>query len=156
MSEERNNFRRISLDEYRNRHDDIDARITMSELESGLLVETYSTSRVLERKDIAMNFTARLEVTDDITRASIGHVSLKLLVYSGEILQPLHAYNWDAIAYPEMPYEPSPPASWAFSGGNPIHFRDIGILRYGFFSRLTEDDASGLDAYHAARTREIS
>lgn len=151
MNGDREHFRNIPLSEYHRRRDDIHNRITMAELEEGLVVEAYSTNRMLENRNLAVNFTVQLEYVNRSNEATFGYVTLKLVVYSGGLLRPLPDVYRMARAYPdpELRRRPSTPLEWDLTNDRPIYTPQHRQIQRGFFSTWTDNDLSDLDHFSA-------
>lgn len=152
MNGDREHFRDIPLSEYHRKLNDIHSRITMAELEDGLVVEAYSTNVMLERRDLAVNFTVQLESVNRSNQEVFGFVTLKLLVYSGGLLQPLNGVFRTAQARPDttLRQRPAAPVEWDLTNDRPLHTPYHRQLRRGFFSAWTDNDLADLDHFAAS------
>lgn len=148
MTEDREHFRTIPLEEYEQRRQKVDSRITQADLEDGLVAEAYSTNRYLSRRESAVNFTVRIEEVDRIRNAAFGIVTFKLMVYSGQLLKPIAGLYRYVQANPETTDSPRSraPMEWQITQDRPIITPQHHQIYRGFLTHWADDDLSGLDA----------
>lgn len=151
MNGDREHFRDIPLSEYKRRYDDTHNRITMAELENGLVAEAYSTNALLEQRDLAVNFTVQIESVNRSNEEVFGFVTLKLIVYSGGLLQPLTGVFRMAQAYPDplLRQRPAAPVEWDLTHDRPLHTPYHRQIRRGFLAAWTDNDLTDLDHFTA-------
>lgn len=97
-------FRKIPFDQYQRAHDDTDCRVTMGDIESGLIVEAFTTNNFLRKKlDEAITFTAELELSfvDRSVKDNLGFISIRFHVITATGLKRLPDIDRGAIVYPE-------------------------------------------------------
>ncbi len=149
MNGDQAHFREIPLSEYRRRHEDVDNRVTMAELETGLVVEAFSTNRLLMRQDKAVNFTVQIELGAQIKEPSMGRLAITLLVFSGDKLKPIPGVDRTAWAYPEVRIGPVEPVAWTIADSFNLYIPQFRSLRYGFLGKWSDDNLSDLDNFKA-------
>lgn len=140
-------FRDISLDEYQERKLDRGSRITMAELENGLIVESYATNSFLELNQRAVAFTAEVQDVNRIQREPFGTIALRLIIYAHDTLAPLEAgvsRTLTAYADPEYTLR-SKPLLWRIDSDYPLRTPQHNDIKNGFFGTWADNDLSRLD-----------
>ena len=124
-------FRGISLAEYQRRHDDTANRITTADLESGMIVEAFSTNQFLREQGQAVTFTAELGLVQKHRAHDMGRSGFKLAVLSGVMVARLDIERF-ANGYPEDAYRDAP---LVWTASNTLHLPKFSSISQGFFSR---------------------
>lgn len=154
------NFKFIPHEEYAREQYNLEARISVDELEDEQFLKVYGLFPEASKDHGSYNalvFNAKVELTpeDRDSLKHMGNAALQFLIYPDVITDETEpAYAWSAVGVPDLrPDAPlkngSPLVDWAFLSEKPVIFENGLKLRMGFLSHLMLDtyDHAAIEQY---------